>query len=428
MRNLFAVITFGLLLLLVGCADGKTASKTTQESPQPRLVASKLKILVVEDPEISAGLQLLSGEWTERSGGELVIEQSTASDFFAAEEQSFDLIIYPSRYVGGLVQRKWIRPMRKSVLESEEAALNELFPLVRDHSQRYGGAVYGLSLGEPPLMLQLEGDSQEGARVTWKKTTTSQSPLDYPFAVALIARGVSYGQGRSGALELFNPDTMQPQMDTPPFVRALQELIDRETSDEPIVEGQLSWPTFRSDQSLSFAPLPIPEEVYHPLREAWVENDLERPVTVLGATGRMVSVSRKTRNSSSAFKLLTWLISEETFRQVSPRSEATVWFRKSQTRAVGRSADRGSIDEQLASAVGEMLSSPYYFSIPRIPGIDEYLKSLNHAVETAIRDQQDAKRVLAAATEQWDSLTDQLGRQQQRTAYRRHLGIEDSAE
>ena len=426
MQSLFRLIAFGLLLTLVGCADGKTNSKPTQESPQPRLVASKLKVLVVDDPGISEGLQLLSGEWTERSGGELVIEQSTPTDFLATEELSADLIVYPSRYVGELVQRGWIRPVRKSVLESEEAAIKDLFPLVRDQTQKYGRTVYGLSLGEPPLMLRINGDPQESQSIRWKQIVSSESKVSYPLAVALLARGVFYSQGRSGTIDCFDPDSMQPQIDRPPFVRALQEMIDRDGSETQPDDNQLSWPTYRSDNAERLATLPIPEEVYHPLREAWVENDLDRPITVLGVAGRMVSVSKTTRNSSSAFKFMTWLISADTVRQVSPRSQATAWFRKSQARNVGRSSDLGSGGAQLAASVGELLSSPYYFVMPRIPGIDDYLESLDAAAGTAISERQDAKAVLAAVANRWESLTDQLGRDRQRTAYRQHLGLEDS--
>ena len=152
-----------------------------------------------------------------------------------------------------------------------------------------------------------------------------------------------------------------------------------------------------------------------------------RPLAVLGFAGRLVSVTRASRNATSAFKLLTWLTTGNTATQLSSRSHATVWFRNSQAVQASRwLADRGG--EQVAQLVTRQLSSDNFYVLPRIPGIDRYLKSLNEAVAPAVRGELPPDVALASAAAQWKALTESLGPREQRRAYRSHLGLTEVAD
>jgi hypothetical protein len=125
--------------------------------------------------------------------------------------------------------------------------------------------------------------------------------------------------------------------------------------------------------------------------------------------------------------LLAWLASGETATQLGSRSHATVWFRHSQASRADRwVSDRGG--EQTAALVTRLLSSDNYFLLPRLPGIDRYLAVLNEAVGQAIRGVLPPEKALESAGDQWNKLTESLGRSQQLLAYRRHLGLVTSQE
>ncbi len=425
-----------LVVLVIGCQ--KPAPQDTT-SIAPRMAASKLSVLIVSDPPLAAGIKLLRGEWAERSGGQLEIQEMTVEQLSDADKLAADLILYPSRYVGMLVDRDWLRPVRKSVLQSEDVAINDMLPQVRNAVLPYGGQVYGLSLGEPPLMLARETGSQKGESqeegATWEdvdfRLTEKFSSLKYPRAVELLVRGTANAQHRSRIAGWFDVETMQPQIASPPFVRALEQM--RQNGELPDdAQASLSWPSALREDSpgpVAFGILPRAKQVYNPLREIWEKSEVGKPLAMLGFAGRSVSVAKSTRNSASAFKLLRWLVSEKIATQLSPRSEATVWFRKSQVIKAKRwLAKDGANKDETVAAVSQLLSSSNYFLLPRIPGIDDYLQTLEEALFNAPSDDPSKdlspEETLAEAVEKWDAVTDVYDRDRQRAAYRRHLGSE----
>lgn len=433
MQRVIIALSIAVLILLGGCKK-----PPTKPAPAPnKLVASKLTVLVIEDPGIATGLGLLRGEWSERAGGELVVNESTAAEVLSAELLAADVIIYPSRLVGELVARDWIRPVRKSVLESEEVDTDNMYPLIRDHVLTYGNAVFGLSLGDAPLMLRSRTEVQVAENASWTQVSTANTndnlQLRFPYAIALLARSVAYAQGRSDSFSCFDAESMRPQITEPPFAKALQDMVaSKNSSDGGQPEYAFGWPSRGSDDANSYAALPIQRKTYQSLRRTWEENEATRPVTFLGFAGRSVSVARATRNSSSAFKLLNWLVSDGVASQVSPRSDATLWFRKSQASNAGKWMPDGNADSETVALVGELLSANQFFLVPRIQAIDDYLSSLDKSVKAAIVANDAADETidatLANLAAEWEAITDRVGREGQRTAYRMHLGLDDSAD
>src|SRR6476659_1167758 len=70
-------------------------------------------------------------EWAERSGGTLNASSATWADVAAMKELDADAIVFPSRYLGELCTRDWLRPVRSSVLDSPEFNAADIFPLLR---------------------------------------------------------------------------------------------------------------------------------------------------------------------------------------------------------------------------------------------------------------------------------------------------------
>jgi hypothetical protein len=392
--------------------------------------------LVVDDPDLAAGLKLLRGEWAERSGGELEVRQATLSELLAASTLTEDVVIYPSRQVGALVERGWLRPVRKSVLESADLDLQSLYPMVRDGVLRYGNQVYALSLGEPPLLLATSLPAVLEVQ-TWQAVTIDRggARVAYPRALELLARAVAATEPHRRGELCFEPQSMEPRLTSPPFVRALQQM--RRQSGDPT--AFLTLP--QAAGSARVALLPRAAAIYHSTRDSWQAGLAELPVTLLAGTGRSMSVTRATRNVASAFKVLAWLASETTSTQLSPRSAATVWCRPSQTQHARQWLEGAQQkNEEIIAVVSQQLTAEHYFLLPRIPGIEAYLQSLEDALADTLSKVLEsppgapksegglAESTLRKVSASWQTLTDRLGRDRQRVAYRRHLGLDDSDE
>jgi multiple sugar transport system substrate-binding protein len=196
----------------------------------------------------------------------------------------------------------------------------------------------------------------------------------------------------------------------------------------------LGWPSLlpagappsAEPSAVRFAPLPLAEEIYSQTRNHWENQSLRIPVVLLGVEGRLIGVSRASRNAVAAFRLAQWLSSGDVAVQLSSRSRGTLWFRASQASSQakwtgGAPAQDGATLTELVSA---SLSSDSAVLVPRVPGIDEYLVALGKAVNASAAGEAGAAAALKAVAQRWEAITERLGRDEQVRAYRRHLGIE----
>ena len=149
-------------------------------------------------------------------------------------------------------------------------------------------------------------------------------------------------------------------------------------------------------------------------------------MTIMGFGGISLSVTRGSRNTTSAFKLLSWLGSGETATRLSRRSRRTIWFRSSQVAQAHDWLDRDSRDHPDATRATRLLSAAEVHLLPRIPEIDTYLLAVSEAVTKVLAGDATVEAALQAATQRWEAITEQMGRDRQRAAYRKHLGLDPS--
>ncbi len=134
-------LLIGAALALAGCP---------QKGPPPTPPASRasvaLRVLVVNEPGVVEAINRLRGEWAERSGGELSAVAAEWKQVAGEMSLDADVVIFPSRYLGDLCTRGWLRPMRPNVLESKDFDEADVFPLVRRVLVRWGKQVMALPL------------------------------------------------------------------------------------------------------------------------------------------------------------------------------------------------------------------------------------------------------------------------------------------
>ncbi len=359
-----------LLFALAGCADDQppsTASNTPAGAASRPSVA--LRVAVVNEPELAAAIGRLSGEWAERFGGTLTAEAKSWKEVAAAETIDADVIIFPSRYLGELCVSKRLRPVRNNVLRSDTVDTDDYFPLVR------------------PL---ISWDRQVMALPLGVDLPTSRETFDHQRAISLLVEVAPAAGSRGRVGVLFDPQTMKPRITQPLFVDAMKRL-----------------PNSNGARSVAVPRVPV----------------LGMPV--LGVGDRLAAVTTASRNAASAFKLLAWLAGPEISSQLARAGNGTMPVRQSLASSPAWYDPRLTAGERnvLGKAIVESLSSQQCLLIPRIPGVDEYLAALERAVHNAVSGGIDPKAALEQASTRWETITDALGRDAQRQAYRKHLGI-----
>ncbi len=303
------------------------------------------------------------------------------------------------------------------------------------------------------------GDAAPPADAPWSGTI---EPLARPWSSRLLlARAAPYAKHRDNYSTLFNIETMEPLIAGPAFVRALEELVataklgpgetaalDPAAARRAFLAGQsgmvIGWPSHvgpssdardanapaaASPLAVEFAPLPGSPQAYHAGRGNWEKRGPDDPhqVPLLGIAGRMGSVTSNAKQTEQAFSLLVWLSGQEWGAKISSASPATTLFRRSQVRAAQPWLDAAISQEagrQYAESLQQTLNGQTYLFALRIPGQEQYLSALDDAVAAVLSGQQTAAEALATAAEQWSRITSELGRDQQRAAYRKSLGLE----
>jgi multiple sugar transport system substrate-binding protein len=475
----------GLLLLaaalIPGCSPEKPAP--AEQTAQPVSGPPELVVLVVDDPEMSAAIEGLKAEWKARTGTAIQVSQTTSGELLGADKlPRADAIIYAPRLIGRLVTKQQVARLPAEFARHQELAWSDLFETLQTVESTWGEETYGVPLGSPVLTLYYRADllaaRHKGPPQDWKtyheladelgrreNLQALAPPSDVPWhgslqplgegwaGRTLLARAAPYVKHRDHFSALFDIESMTPLIANEGFVRALEELradyrlgppeqieMDPAAVRAEFLAGRcafaLAWPGHAGERASStpspvatgFAELPGSPVVHNFAHSMWEkrQSNESTQVPALGLSGRMGSVTTSTVEPAAAFQLLAWLAGREWGTRVSSASSATTLYRRSQMTDPTAWLDPGTATEaaeeytaQLASA----LSRPQYLYCPRLPGEDQYMAALDAAVRSCLRGEAEPKEALENAAAQWKSVTERLGIEQQRAAYRASLGI-----
>lgn len=251
-----------LLALAVGCQDREPRSSgDSNRNPRPQVA---LSVLVVGNPELAEGISLLRGEWTERTGGSFDVQAIAVHRLAPSDSLDADLVIYPPRLLGELVERDWLRPMRASVVEHPDMAMADILPLVREGEIVYGSQVYAAPLGCQTLLMCWNAELLEQRDLdrpeTWRQLAESSAlanSVEVPstavgrqiqqvadrehdrkakmermhLAYMVLARAAAFTEPNLRTTFCFAADDMTPRLTEAPFARAMENLLRSEHAD-----------------------------------------------------------------------------------------------------------------------------------------------------------------------------------------------------
>jgi multiple sugar transport system substrate-binding protein len=472
-------------IALGGCTP-QTDTKPAAVDAAPRRDVT-IHLLVVDDAALAAAVSQVAGEWKARSGATLVMSETTSAQLLGEKSLSADVdaVIYPPAMLGELAKREWLRSLPEEYAANRELDWADTFELLQIAETHWQQSALAVPLGSPVLVCYYRADLFEQFHRrpprTWKEfhelaeffskrenlgeaAPAANAPWHgcvQPLAEGwagrvLLARAAPYVKHRDHYSTYFEIESMKPLVDGPGYVRALEELvadaklgpadprsIDLDAARHAFQSGQaalaIAWPSHQrltkrpvSPVATGFAELPGATEDYNFANASWEERteaDGQR-VTLLGLAGRQASLSANSPNHREAFQLLAWLSAKNWGGQigsVSSASSATTLYRRSQLRAPQPWVDAGT-DADAARVYGETvrdaLGRSNYLFAPRIPGHERYMAALDTAAAEALAGQATAAEALANAAADWQAITDELGRDLQRKAYRQSLGLE----
>lgn len=288
--------------------------------------------------------------------------------------------------------------------------------------------------------------------------------------LVLLARAAPYAKHRDNYSTLFDLETMEPLVASVPMVQALEELaataksgpadpfrFDPAAARAAFWRGEcgmaLSWPTAadvgegapniqRAQGRVAdhkspgfpagFVELPGAHRVFHPGDQSWIHrgDDEDIHVPLLSIAGRLGVVSAKSPQIEATFHLLLWLSDSRMSPQISAASPATTLFRDSNLKAPSLWVEKqasAAAAVRYADAAEAALRHGQWLGALCLPGRAEYLAALDEAVAAAVRGEKSAEDALRHTAAQWRDITNRLGVERQRAAYRHSLGLDGSS-
>lgn len=470
-RWLFVLV----LLILAGCNGTK---EEEEESSAVSLAGSELRVLVVGNPSLAEALRPLRGQWKAESGGTFSVVEAPLEEGGAAT-RSADMVLYPSGMLGELAERNQIIALADraaaQTAEAQELGLAGVFDLLVLHESRWGEAQMAVSLGSPRLVCYYRVDLFEKLRLepprTWEEYARAAEMLadreklgaaapgeDSPWhgtleplgkgwgGLTLLARAASYAKHVEHYSTLFDMESMEPLIAGPPFERALQELaavseggneLDPDGVRAAFWRGEcgmaLTWPSATAElkaanpeMQVAFVDLPAATQVYHLGDRRWVDGRNQLPL--LAVAGVLGSVTRTCQEEDlpAARALLAFLSGPKWSVPLASSTSASTLFRRGQLPQAQEFVEppvQAGPAQQYGQVVETSLSKVEYLSAIRIPGRDRYLKALDAAVDEAAAGTTLPRFALSLAARRWEQVTEELGKERQRRAYLRSLGL-----
>ena len=265
-----------------------------------------------------------------------------------------------------------------------------------------------------------------------------------------LARSASLGQHPDHYSLLFDPDTMDPAIASPPFVQALQsivawkkcgpsgcETLSGESARKAFREGNVAflidlaeranhWTDTKHPASVAIAALPGSPRVYDPDRKSWQNVPALNRVTCLPRGGGwLAGISRNLPEAKrkAAVDFLRAIAGPDASRALI--SDAAFPLLPIRGALLGgglpNPRDALGVDSRgWGIAVSQALSAPRVLPGLRIPGAERYLAALKHARIDALGGRP-VEESLQDAAKTWSQISKELGEKRQLWHYRRSL-------
>ncbi len=174
---------------------------------------------------------------------------------------------------------------------------------------------------------------------------------------------------------------------------------------------------------------PGSKEVWDREAQSWAEMDEVNYVPVLCFGGWVAAIADSCENKDAAYDFLKFMCSPETsIKDVTRGDSGYNVYRFSHVENLDAWVEAGfgeqDAQEYLAAVQADM-ENPNVLTDLRIPGKPEYVDTvLDLYVSKALAGEMEPKEALDTIYEEWEKITERLGREEQLKAYRTMLGLE----
>ena len=446
-------------------------------------------VAAVGDPEALAAVRAWKTTWERETGATVAFAPEPVEP---GDLRGADVVVFPGDRMGALADAqalailpdKAIRPpapLGTGEMPPDPLAFADVIPAFRESVSKYGEDRMALPLGGSGLVLvsrrdafESEANKKAAAEAglalappeTWEELDAlvaffagrGRAGIVAPFGedpegvgdALLLARAAASGLHPDHYALLFNPDTLEPRIASPPFVEALGAIagwkgfapskavaFDAEAARASFRAGEAAflidraemasrWTDPKTPLSVGVAALPGSRRVYEPDRRAW--QDLSEPnrAAYLPRGGGLlvgISASCPEKRRSAAMDFVRALAGPETARLFLIEPSYPVLPVRQKSLASGLPDPRSALGVDPRAwgiAVARTITAPRVVPGLRIPGSASYFAALAKARVAAFAGSPPESALQDTANAWWE-LSKSLGESRQLWHYRRSL-------
>ncbi|MDQ3525669.1 MAG: extracellular solute-binding protein [Chloroflexota bacterium] len=441
----------------------------------------------------------LARAWEEATGARVEWIEVTQADSYPRMSQGlasgnveFDVLEGSGGWEGEMLGGGYMVPMPDSILNAPEFAYDDIVAYLRDPIRTWDGVTYGASVdgdmhhfnyrtdvfGSEDLAEEWassDGEGEFGVPQTWQQVQAysqffegKSDPDGLPLYGILdplarsggvgtyfyFSRASAYAKHPDDPAFFFDPETMIPKINSPAFVRALQDMIDAIPAAPPDQQnadllktlgdflagtGSMAhwWAdiganVYASDQSIvqnkvGFSILPGSPDVYNYQTGEWdlIEGNNYAPYLAFLGWGLYVTKASEERGvSEAAWDLVKHLSSRDVSLWMNIYPSGMNPSRESHFDAADWTiAGYPEADAQAyLDSISGSYNHPNRIVDLRIPGQGEYWIAAEDEWTRAVSGELEPQEALDNAAAAWDEITDRYGRETQRQLYTDSLG------
>jgi hypothetical protein len=409
---------------LIGCLAGCPEPKPVEPPAKPELTESDrppLRILAMGDEAWSSSI---SRRWQSVSEQRLDVQTISADAFVELSSIQADILILESQWLPTVVERGWIAPLPKQILESpiedssnvpSNGLRQDVWPIVWRQSAMYGQRLWGIPLGVP-MMAIVDSAESPRASMTWrerlnpvlsgqgieskKSKRVDRESSDSFLLDRFLVVAANLNPRPDDAGFLFNINSGLAKLHEPWLLDAVNLFAQHYANRIEVVSlpPEKAWEDLAAKEiEWGLAWPPLSGESLHTVQspERWVDS----------GRGLVAVATSKNRQSGPANRFLLWL-DEDKQRQefstlclaIQPAPER--WISTTERTDVNRYRElmKQAFDDRFV--VREL----------RFAGSQPYRQRLIEALQAIIRNPDSAETELQRCAAEWDQITSKIGR------------------
>jgi hypothetical protein len=426
---------------VAGCDSNSAPDTAADDTPTTRSSNVPLRVALVGDQSEADAIQ---SAWALTSEQPLEFQriESTRDDAELDEANRLepwqdialrsDVLIVPQRLLGTLTAAEAIVEFQTGLMKEYRRDYGALFPAVRNGLGNDGGRRWGLPCGAKTLaLLTIDADSDAE---TWAEFDRRVEAVDgraaEPLAVGWAA--ASYLHRCATSIDrdwLFHRSDMEPLIDEPDYIAVLEQLAETATRYQQTELTPMGiWQRMRRGDlrvAIGFECPVLPAE------DTAAETDGDvfdigvstGPVEIEGEriwfppSTPLACISSGCRQTDASKRLIGWLSGGESVDAVRQQTN-----RFSQTRQAVQQ-NPSALQTAYSRWLSERLDTLQAVPSLTLPGGSHYYDALDQQVRRCVAGEVAATDALSAAKQEWQRITDKLGRPGQLAAWKRVLGF-----